>query len=311
MRRSRAKPGPRKQRATTLVNETPSTAHPETRCYASSIARRISSLFLPRRCCRRPSNSSSLPSAKVRSSSVNWAYFCFSLPLTSFQLPLIWSFVITDISRARGRVDAPAEFVELSWKTTRKSPPAETGSSDKNCCPRKPGSFVVSQMALETTTPAPEAVGNPRSCCSGLLARGGPSWEAKAARLNRLTNPRETDSGYSFRARRFGWASLILPGALIALLPKCPACLAAYVALATGLSLSIPVASSLRTALLVLAAVPAVWLVVTRTSRLISGARNPDRGVKPELKTNRGRERLLHCPGSCRPFATFSNPTKP
>ena len=45
--------------------------------------------------------------------------------------------------------------------------------------------------------------------------------------------------------------------------------------------------------------------------RLISGARNPGRGVKPGRKTNRGRERLLHCPGSCRPFATFSNPSKP
>jgi hypothetical protein len=111
-------------------------------------------------------------------------------------------------------VDAPAEFVELSWKTLEKVLPPKPDLQTKIVV-LKPGSFVVSQMALETTTPAPEAVGNPRSCCSGLLARGGPSWEAKAARLNRLTNPRETDSD-TLPGSRFGWASLILPGALIA-----------------------------------------------------------------------------------------------
>src|ERR1035438_6108214 len=42
----------------------------------------------------RPSNSSCLPSTHLRSSSVSFAHFCFSLPLVMFQSPLISSVVI-------------------------------------------------------------------------------------------------------------------------------------------------------------------------------------------------------------------------
>lgn len=71
-----------------------------------------------------------------------------------------------------------------------------------------------------------------------------------------LMNPslcRRTCPTQSPAVMRRGLGLASLASALgLALIPKCPACLAGYVALATGIGLSVPAATHLRTVLLTL-----------------------------------------------------------
>ena len=62
--------------------------------------------------------------------------------------------------------------------------------------------------------------------------------------------------------RLFEAAGCVMPGAMILLLPKCPACLAAWLALATGVGLSVPAAGIVRTLLLLLSLAPLILLAV-------------------------------------------------
>jgi Flp pilus assembly protein TadB len=65
-----------------------------------------------------------------------------------------------------------------------------------------------------------------------------------------------------------GW---IIPSATLVLLPKCPLCVAAYVALFSGVGISLACASILRTSLLILCVAALVYLALKRLRRLVSG----------------------------------------
>lgn len=80
--------------------------------------------------------------------------------------------------------------------------------------------------------------------------------------------PRRATAGALTGARRcFGVAEWVAPAAVLALLPKCPMCLAAYVAVITGIGLSAPVATYLRTGLLLGCVALLAFLLVRRAYR--------------------------------------------
>jgi hypothetical protein len=76
------------------------------------------------------------------------------------------------------------------------------------------------------------------------------------------------------RARRgrevAGW---VIPGVILALIPKCPACLAAYVAIATGIGLSMPAATYLRAGLLISCIAALGFLAARRVHRICAARR--------------------------------------
>lgn len=65
------------------------------------------------------------------------------------------------------------------------------------------------------------------------------------------------------------WA---VPGAILVLLPKCPLCVAAYVALFTGVGLSLTAATQLRLGVLILCLVSLALLAARAVCRRMAGS---------------------------------------
>lgn len=99
-----------------------------------------------------------------------------------------------------------------------------------------------------------------RCCCCEPVESGVRS-------ADRTTPPRTRIGAVAHRL--LDAAAWLVPGIGLVLMPKCPACLAAYVALGTGIGLSFSTASSLRTGLIVLCLAALGFLVVRRAVRLL------------------------------------------
>ena len=84
------------------------------------------------------------------------------------------------------------------------------------------------------------------ACCDAASGRKPPTWARRAREV-------------------LAWS---LPGAIVVLAPKCPVCLAAHVALWTGLGLSLSTATYLRSAMLLLAVGALLYLTAKRLGRV-------------------------------------------
>ena len=102
-----------------------------------------------------------------------------------------------------------------------------------------------------------------RSCC-----------EVASTRAMRKTAGERIASGGprppTLARRNFDVAGWIVPSAILALLPKCPACLAAYFAIGTGSGISMSAATYLRLALVTLCVASLSYLAASRGRRFVA-----------------------------------------
>ncbi|MBW8682790.1 hypothetical protein [Chitinophaga rhizophila] len=97
-------------------------------------------------------------------------------------------------------------------------------------------------------------------CCGERPTTGAP--------CNTTQQPRSTPTGNIFR-RVIRFVKPLLPAFLLAIIPKCPFCLAAYLALGTGIGLSVTSARYLHISLLCAGIIPLSLLAATHLARLL------------------------------------------
>ena len=103
---------------------------------------------------------------------------------------------------------------------------------------------------------------NTRPCCEVTASDPRPKPFAAPATHGEPHPP-------TFARRCLDIAGWIVPGAILALMPKCPACLAAYIAVGTGLGLSLSTATHLRALLLILCVASLLCLAVKLLCRFV------------------------------------------
>lgn len=99
-------------------------------------------------------------------------------------------------------------------------------------------------------------------CCAGVATCSNRTAEARVA----IGDPRAP----TLVRRCLDLAGWIVPSGILALLPKCPACLIAYFAIGTGIGISMSTAIYLRMALVVLCAASLSYLAASRGRRFIA-----------------------------------------
>jgi hypothetical protein len=97
------------------------------------------------------------------------------------------------------------------------------------------------------------------TCCAAGSDRKTPTWVRRVREL-------------------VAW---IVPSAMLVLAPKCPACLAAYVLLWTGIGLSFSTATYLRWLLLFLCVATLFFLLVKRLERIGASFRSVNKETEP------------------------------
>ena len=100
-------------------------------------------------------------------------------------------------------------------------------------------------------------------CCEGVSACSSRTAAARVA----IGDPRAP----TLIRRCLDLAGWIVPSGILAILPKCPACLVAYFAIGTGIGISMSTAVYLRMALVVLCAASLSYLAASRGRRFIAG----------------------------------------